>query len=439
MSIDLDSPFLELLLTENQMLRTKCNELCETIDGLQSNAVVIGKFIKSIYDFSGNIPSFASTINISTYDSSCNIISCVTSDEYGIFTPCADVTNHNIPCVLPPDLSGNRSVSIDRSHHIPYWCYPYDYHYYQYPYYLDYLRYSYGDLLNDDEWRGINDKMRPLHPSNSDRSMDCSMNKSRCFHYPYDYHRRHYYYGRWGDDYWRGVNVQNNASNNTIESNVSNNQPNHMSIHPSSRDIELPNLEQPVNKNDSVNKKHCFDYPYNYPYDYPYDYYRRPYSGYYGYPYLGLFDDDDWRGVNLQTPSTMSTEFSRSPMPTLRRGSGSLQSNVGNNIQLKHNESNNQPNHMSIHPSSRDIEMPNLEQHINNEDMSRNWDQRHNWRWNRWHPHHPWHGHNHPWHGHNHPSHGHNHPSHGHHSHNVNNSHTNNQPYYPKSISTTRM
>ena len=42
---------------------------------------------------------------------------------------------------------------------------------------------------------------------------------------------------------------------------------------------------------------------------------------------------------SLQTPSTTSTEFNRSPTPTLRRGSGSRQINENTNINEKQNQS----------------------------------------------------------------------------------------------------
>ena len=218
MSIDIETPMMMFLLTENQALKLKCNELCESLDAYKTNFVLMSNFISSIYDFSGNIPSFAYFVNISTYDEDCNIISCVTSDSNGVFTPCSDLSNHIIPCVLPPDLSGNsRNWSPDcsmnnESRGIYGLDDPY-YNYYRRPYCGSYRYPYYPYGYDDDYWRE-----RPYSSYNL----------------------------LLGNDNWRDIELEKKQHGNEGRPEIihSSSPPKHMSIHPSSKNIELPLFEK---------------------------------------------------------------------------------------------------------------------------------------------------------------------------------------------------
>ena len=316
MSIELISPIMQLLMTENETLRSNCHELCETVESLQTNIIVMSTFIKSIYDFSGNIPSFANCINISTYDACGNIISCVSSDEFGTFLPCDDLSKHIIPCVLPPDLSGNgyrsSDCSMNRSRYISNLDYPYYGSHLGYPYYGSHWNYPYYGSLYDNPWRSAD--LKP-QPNNDQRELPNDMPiqpSSKSCHYPYfdsdcdypyfdpecDYP---YYNLLLNNNDWRSVELKPNSDNSQRAL------PNHMSIHPSSKDIELPNLERDVNERNEIR-----DYPHNphnhhhnhYPH-YPYP--HRPYPHrppYRPYPYR-----PPYRPPYRQTPSP-------SPSPT---------------------------------------------------------------------------------------------------------------------------
>jgi len=199
------SNLYKLLVSENYALRRQIYEMSQDTIMLKRNSILMNKFIMSIYDFSGDAPTFAACINISTYDESGNVLSCVKSDLSGNFTPCEhfDSSNNLIPCVLPPMLPSSSDLTQDKC--LPY-DYPYDYGYHDYPYYgypYDYgYGYPYSHLLNDYNDRSI-ESAEPEHVPIEQHTKD-----------PFDYgghyryrHRHHhpyhphhpYHHRRWRD------------------------------------------------------------------------------------------------------------------------------------------------------------------------------------------------------------------------------------------------
>lgn len=143
------SLLLENLLLENECLKTQCSQMMDLVHTLQFNNDIINNFVMSAFDLSGNLTG---CVNIRTYDESGNVLYCVKSDICGNFTPCMDMSDNILPCVLPPlssilsqmrDMCGNhphRDMSCN-SRDFPYYD-PYLYSRYPYDRYL-YDRYPY--------------------------------------------------------------------------------------------------------------------------------------------------------------------------------------------------------------------------------------------------------------------------------------------------------
>jgi len=157
------SLLIENLLLENECLKTQCSQMMDLVHTLQANNDVIQNFVMSAFDLSGNL---AGCVNIRTFDESGNVLYCVKSDICGNFSPCMDMSDNILPCVLPPvssilsqmrDMCGNhphRDMSCnlrDFPYYDPYLYgrYPYDRYLYdrypydcnlydRYPYYNDY-------------------------------------------------------------------------------------------------------------------------------------------------------------------------------------------------------------------------------------------------------------------------------------------------------------
>ena len=58
----------KLLINENYTLNKQVAEITDMNQMLQRNAQLMDRFVMSIYDFSSNIPSSATCINISSFD-----------------------------------------------------------------------------------------------------------------------------------------------------------------------------------------------------------------------------------------------------------------------------------------------------------------------------------------------------------------------------------
>lgn len=116
-----------------------CAEMTNTIDALNTNVILLNKFIESALDKYDLAMNFKENIEITTFDASGNIMTCVKSDGSGNFFPCVfmDLSSNMIPCVLPDhdsDHDNNINTKRERSFS-PYS--PYYYPYYS-PYYTPY-------------------------------------------------------------------------------------------------------------------------------------------------------------------------------------------------------------------------------------------------------------------------------------------------------------
>jgi hypothetical protein len=126
-------------------------ELTSTIDALNANIILLNRFISSAYNLSNTDNRFKENVEITTFDESGNIISCVKSDGSGNFMPCVhvDASGNMIPCVLPPMPEGIGAAHVHINsekktrgfgHFGHYPRYPYHYPPYgpHYPYYPPY-------------------------------------------------------------------------------------------------------------------------------------------------------------------------------------------------------------------------------------------------------------------------------------------------------------
>jgi hypothetical protein len=153
-------------------------QMANTIDALNTNIILLNRFISSAYNLSNNSNNFNENVEITTFDTSGNIVVCLKSDGSGNFIPCVhmDASGNMLPCVLPPmsnEIQGNHiyvnSTKKDRG-----FCdYPYYNHYYNpyyTPYYSPYYSPYYG-LLDDDNYNRDVDvslyaasKKKPIKP-----------------------------------------------------------------------------------------------------------------------------------------------------------------------------------------------------------------------------------------------------------------------------------
>jgi hypothetical protein len=141
------------------------SQLANTIDALNTNIILLNRFISSAYNLSNNNNTFSDNVEITTFDTSGNIVACVKSDGSGNFIPCAhvDLSGNMIPCVLPPmpmGLTGSH-VHINKptktKDFFPYPHYPYYNPYYYNQYYPPH--YYHHDY--DDYDRGVDVSKKP--------------------------------------------------------------------------------------------------------------------------------------------------------------------------------------------------------------------------------------------------------------------------------------
>lgn len=239
MSYKTKTTFAKMLMHENFMLHQKCNSFLEMYNSMQTNLDLMNNFIMTTYDFSGNIPTFAACVNITSYDCSGNKLSCVMTDASGQFVPCNEIVlaNNIIPCVLPPDLSGSRPISqlplpANTNKDLPCWNYPYCYPYYSpyySPYYYPYYGYGYDYDSDDDRDINLSSIPQPMQPS-----APMHKDSSKCGPYrPYFPYNGYWPYR----PYWRDSKLPDIVPHSPMPHNITKSQdksaPIHVHVHPS--------------------------------------------------------------------------------------------------------------------------------------------------------------------------------------------------------------
>jgi hypothetical protein len=138
-------------------------QMANTIDALNTNIILLNRFISSAYNLTNNSNNFNENVEITTFDSSGNIVACVKSDGAGNFLPCThmDLSGNFIPCVLPPMPAGltGPHVHINKptktKDFLPYPYYPYYNPYYPYWPQYDYYNTDNSDNVDDNCYRGV--------------------------------------------------------------------------------------------------------------------------------------------------------------------------------------------------------------------------------------------------------------------------------------------
>ena len=144
-------------------------QMTNTIDSLNTNIILLNRFISSAYNLYNTNDTFKENVEITTFDESGNIVACVKSDGSGNFIPCvhADASGNFIPCVLPPLPAGLNGPhvhinAVKKTRDFGYYPhYPY-YNPYYGPYYGPY-RYPYYNMFDDYD-RGIHRGPHPPPP-----------------------------------------------------------------------------------------------------------------------------------------------------------------------------------------------------------------------------------------------------------------------------------
>lgn len=139
-----------------------CAEMSNTIDALNTNIILLNKFIESAVDLYDCSMNFKENIEITTFDDSGNIMTCVKSDGSGYFLPCVfmDLSCNMIHSAIPDD-NNNTSANSNRErsfsplspYYYPYYS-PYYSPYYN-PYYSPYYNPYYSLLNNTSSYRDI--------------------------------------------------------------------------------------------------------------------------------------------------------------------------------------------------------------------------------------------------------------------------------------------
>jgi hypothetical protein len=213
-------------------LMSTCLEMTNTIDALNTNIFLLNKFIESAMNILDNT-YFKENVEITTFDSSGNVMTCVKTDGSGNFIPCVfmDLSHNPIQFVLP-QVNKNSNSNRDRSFSplSPYY-YPYYSPYYS-PfnsrYYNRYYNPYYSSLLDDGSiYRDIPDKkpmnVQSLHRSPYNHSMHNSI------HYPvnhcnckycsgnhcsgYNYHGNNHSGNHYSGNHYPGNHYSGNHSN----------------------------------------------------------------------------------------------------------------------------------------------------------------------------------------------------------------------------------
>jgi hypothetical protein len=140
-------------------------QMANTIDALNTNIILLNRFISSAYNLSNNNNTFNENVEITTFDSSGNIVACVKSDGSGNFIPCVhvDLSGNMIPCVLPPMPMGitGSHVHINKPTKTKDFL-PYPYYPYYNPYYNQYHPSCYDDYDDYDRSVPVLKKPNPV-------------------------------------------------------------------------------------------------------------------------------------------------------------------------------------------------------------------------------------------------------------------------------------
>jgi len=130
-----------------------CEEMTNTIDALNTNIILLNRFIETAVDTYDCSMNFKENIEITAFDSSGNIMTCVKSDGSGNFLPCVfmDLSCNMIP--MPnDDYSANRFNSKRERSFSPLSPYYFPYYSLYNPYYSLYNPYYniyYPNLLDN--------------------------------------------------------------------------------------------------------------------------------------------------------------------------------------------------------------------------------------------------------------------------------------------------
>jgi hypothetical protein len=179
-----------------------CEEMTNTIDALNTNIILLNRFIKTAVDTYDCSMNFKENIEITAFDSSGNIMTCVKSDGSGNFLPCVfmDLSCNMIPSAIPNDEYTTNKVNSKRERSFsPLSPYYFPYYSLYNPYYSLYSPYYniYPNLLdNINIYRDIPVKNMMKSKDTNDEPMYNSSNKGVPYYPPYyrpPYYRPPYY------------------------------------------------------------------------------------------------------------------------------------------------------------------------------------------------------------------------------------------------------
>lgn len=121
-------------------------DMASTIDALNTNIVLLNRFISSAINLSHESGMLNGNVEIMTFDADGNVAACVKSDGSGNFIPCnnRDLSGNLIPCVLPPMNVSQHTPTPDKKRYFNPYYYPYNY-LYRYPYLHGLLDHDYYD------------------------------------------------------------------------------------------------------------------------------------------------------------------------------------------------------------------------------------------------------------------------------------------------------
>ena len=130
-----------------------CEEMTNTIDALNTNIILLNRFIETAVDTYDCSMNFKENIEITAFDTSGNIMTCVKSDGSGNFLPCVfmDLSCNMIPMPNEDYSANNFNTKRERSFSP---LSPYYFPYYS-PYYSPYYNPYYSLLNNASSYRDI--------------------------------------------------------------------------------------------------------------------------------------------------------------------------------------------------------------------------------------------------------------------------------------------